>query len=57
VNVNVNVNVNMNLNVNMNMDVNVMRGQRSAVPIASCSRIEEWLREKAPRETYECILR
>ena len=56
-NVNVNVNVNMNLNVNMNMDVNVMRGQRSAVPIASCSRIEEWLREKAPRETYECILR
>ena len=48
-NVNVNVNVNMNLNVNMNMDVNVMRGQRSAVPIASFSRIEEWLQEKAPK--------
>ena len=48
-NVNVNVNVNVNMNVDVNMNVNVMRGQRSAVPIASFSRIEEWLQEKAPK--------
>ena len=43
------VNVNVHVNVNVNVNVNVMRGQRSAVPIASFSRIEEWLQEKAPK--------
>ena len=41
--------MNVKVKGNVNVNVNMMRGQQSAVPIASCSRIEEWLREKSAK--------
>ena len=41
--------MNVKVKGNVNVNVNMMRGQQSAVPIASSSRIEEWLREKSAK--------